>query len=212
MRFLKELSLKCFRFSPPPKPVYPARSQNITRILAFFSAKIVGVALLFVTSSNGFAEVREPLGHDQRKILFLGTRFQNDHEVQEPTTEAEQNRIQAIEQILRSQLESTGKFLFMPVSVEMRSKIHEGQPVGECGGCEIDYGATTGADISSWIVVQKVSNLILNINLYMVDVRARKILLTQSVDIRGNTDTSWSRGMNYLIKNHVIHDGIVNKN
>jgi hypothetical protein len=38
-----------------------------------------------------------------------------------------------------------------------------------------------------------VSNLILNMNVYMADVRSGRVLLTKSVDLRGNTDDSWSR-------------------
>jgi hypothetical protein len=39
-------------------------------------------------------------------------------------------------------------------------------------------------------VVQKVSDLILNLNVYMTDVAARKLAFVHSVDIRGNTDES----------------------
>jgi len=153
--------------------------------------------------------VEGPSSETPRKILFLGVKFQNDHESQEPTSDAERGRLHAIEEIFRSQLESTGKFRFIPASADIQSKINEGQSIGDCGGCEIDYGVKSGADVSAWIVVQKVSNLILNINLYMVDVSQRKIMLTQSVDIRGNTDQSWTRGMNYLVKNHILGDRAV---
>ena len=163
-------------------------------------------------SSEQAVATGDPPHLEPRKLLFLGTKFQNDHESQEPTTDAERGRMHAIEDIFKSQLESTGEFRFIPASAEIQSKISEGQTVGDCGGCEIDYGVASGADISAWIVVQKVSNLILNINLYMVDVPGRKIILTQSVDIRGNTDLSWTRGMTYLVKNHVIHRGIGSKN
>jgi hypothetical protein len=83
-------------------------------------------------------------------------------------------------------------------------KIAADPSIGECGGCEIDYGRKLGSDLSAWVVVQKVSNLILNINLYIADVKTQKLMLVQSVDIRGNTDQSWARGMNYLIKRHVL--------
>ncbi len=51
--------------------------------------------------------------------------------------------------------------------------------------------------------MQKVSNLILNMNVYMADVATSKMTFVRSVDIRGNTDESWSVGMNWLIKNYV---------
>jgi hypothetical protein len=52
--------------------------------------------------------------------------------------------------------------------------------------------------------VQKVSNLILNINLYTEDVQTGRIEFAHSVDIRGNTDESWRHGLNYMIRNYVL--------
>ena len=61
-----------------------------------------------------------------------------------------------------------------------------------------------GADTVAWIVVQKVSDLILNINVYMADVAAKKMAFVHSVDIRGDTDESWTRGITYLVKNYLL--------
>ena len=66
------------------------------------------------------------------------------------------------------------------------------------------YGKQLGADFAAWIVVQKVSDLILNINVYMADVAARKLTFVHSVDIRSNTDKSWTRGLTYLVKNYLL--------
>ena len=52
--------------------------------------------------------------------------------------------------------------------------------------------------------MQKVSNLILNMNVYIADVKSGRMLLTKSVDLRGNTDDSWSRSLAYLVKNSVL--------
>jgi hypothetical protein len=52
--------------------------------------------------------------------------------------------------------------------------------------------------------VQKVSNLILNVNLYMEDVQTGGLEFAHSVDIRGNTDESWRHGLNYMIRNYVL--------
>jgi hypothetical protein len=183
------------------------------RFRTFNISVIVFFLFLIGSLLNGHAGAAAGSPDSQpRKILFLGTKFQNDHEGQEPTSEAERSRIHAIEDILKSQLEATGSFRFIPDSPEIQSKISGGQTIGDCGGCEIDFGMRSGADISAWITVQKVSNLILNINLYMIDVRQRKIILAQSVDIRGNTDLSWTRGMNYLVKNHILRNGIIDRN
>ena len=48
--------------------------------------------------------------------------------------------------------------------------------------------------------VQKVSNLILSMNLVMRDVETGRMVRGQSVDIRSNTDDSWLRGIRYILK------------
>jgi hypothetical protein len=52
--------------------------------------------------------------------------------------------------------------------------------------------------------VQKVSNLILNINVYMENVQAGKMEFVKSVDIRGNTDESWRHGLDYMLRHYLF--------
>ena len=40
----------------------------------------------------------------------------------------------------------------------------------------------------------------------MVDVAANKMAFIHSVDIRGNTDESWSRSLKYLMNNYMLID------
>jgi hypothetical protein len=54
--------------------------------------------------------------------------------------------------------------------------------------------------------VQKVSNLILNLNIYLRGARDDRLLQAMSADFRGNTDESWSRALNYLIRNRLLAD------
>lgn len=139
-----------------------------------------------------------------KTISLLTIKFQNDHDIQEPTTGAEKSRLKLIEDTFTTLLQNSGQFRFIPVPEQLKNKINNGQFMGECGGCEFDYGKEIGSDIVAWIVVQKVSNLILNINVYVVDVVKQTTILVQSVDIRGNTDESWTRGMRYLVNNHIL--------
>jgi hypothetical protein len=73
-----------------------------------------------------------------------------------------------------------------------------------CGGCDADFAQKLGAEVSITGTVQKVSNLILNINLYARVVATREPLVAMSVDIRGNTDESWSRGLDYLVRTRFL--------
>jgi hypothetical protein len=54
--------------------------------------------------------------------------------------------------------------------------------------------------------VQKVSNLILNINVRIEDAASGRVLLVRSVDLRGNTDETWRRGMAHLVQRIVEAD------
>ncbi len=72
-----------------------------------------------------------------------------------------------------------------------------------CNGCDVDIGKVLKTDrvLTAW--VQKVSNLILNVNIQIRDVRSGLIMLNKSVDIRSNTDESWSRGIKYMVRSMV---------
>jgi Protein of unknown function (DUF2380) len=73
-----------------------------------------------------------------------------------------------------------------------------------CGFCDAAMAKELGASVAVTGTVQKVSNLILNINLYFRDAETNKYVKIGSVDIRGNTDDSWFRGLKYLVKNRLF--------
>jgi hypothetical protein len=54
------------------------------------------------------------------------------------------------------------------------------------------------AEQAGW--VQKVTDLILNINIQIEDTASGAVLLNDSVDLRGNTDESWRRGISYIVR------------
>lgn len=69
-----------------------------------------------------------------------------------------------------------------------------------CASCQVALGRAAGARLVAAGWVQKVSNLILNINIQIRDVETGRVVLTKSVDIRGNTDRSWERGMSFMVR------------
>jgi Protein of unknown function (DUF2380) len=139
-----------------------------------------------------------------KSVALLNVQFLNDHEDLEPTTAAERARLALIASLFKAKLEASGRYTFVSIPADAAAKISAGPEVGACGGCEFGYGKALGADTAAWIVVQKVSDLILNINVYMADVAARKLAFVHSVDIRGDTDESWTRGITYLVKNYLL--------
>ena len=121
-----------------------------------------------------------------------------------PITPEETARLEQIEQHLKERLQAAKAYDFMPIQGALQSKIAAGQSVGECGGCEIDYGKELDVPLVMWGTVQKVSNLILNLNVYMADVRENKMVFVKSVDMRGNTDETWDQALNYMLKRYIL--------
>ena len=74
------------------------------------------------------------------------------------------------------------------------------QDLQRCGGCAVTLAREAGAEVAVTGTVQKVSNLILNINLYVEGPDGRRAM---SADIRSNTDESWTRGLDWLIRNRL---------
>ena len=69
-----------------------------------------------------------------------------------------------------------------------------------CDDCAAQVGQQLGVDLVMTPWVQKVSELILNFNVQIFDVRAGKVIFSKSVDMRGNEDESWRRAVRYLVR------------
>jgi hypothetical protein len=108
-------------------------------------------------------------------------------------------RLDRLDQQLREALAQSGRYAPIAVPTD------PGQPSWwTCDGCEVDPARKVGAKVSVIGWVQKVSNLILNINIVMRDVATGQRIAAGSVDIRGDTDESWTRGLSYLLRNRLL--------
>ena len=99
---------------------------------------------------------------------------------------------------------SSGRYEILPLSEALTKKIAQSSKITGCNGCQIDWAREAGADLAVWGTVQKVSNLILNENVYIDDAKDGSQYFGRSVDIRGNTDESWERGIRYLVRNYLL--------
>ena len=72
--------------------------------------------------------------------------------------------------------------------------------VYRCNGCLAEVGQRLGTRLVAVGWVQKVSNLILNINVSLRDAATNQEVLIKSVDLRGNTDETWTRGMAFMLR------------
>ena len=117
----------------------------------------------------------------------------------------EQQRLRLISDQLRRQLDESGHYEVVAVDAAA-GRIEAAGFLHGCNGCEAEIARDLGAEQAMTGTIQKVSNLILNINLYVRDATSGKRLRAVSVDIRGNTDESWSRGLSYLVRNRLLRN------
>jgi hypothetical protein len=117
-------------------------------------------------------------------------------------TDADVARLGPLSDLLRSQLKETGRYEI--VSTEpVKAEVAKGAELRNCGGCADDLARKLGADVAITGEIQKVSNLILNINVYVKDLKAGTPERAYSVDIRGDNDASFEHGVKYLVKNNL---------
>src|SRR6516165_11393273 len=109
----------------------------------------------------------------------------------------EQDRLLRAGDQLRRELAESGQFQLVDIA-PVTAAAH-GSNLQACGGCDVRYADQIGADLVLTGVVQKVSNLILIMNIYMRDVHTGRLVVAMNADMRGNTDESWSRVTSYLV-------------
>jgi hypothetical protein len=114
----------------------------------------------------------------------------------------EQERLMRVGDQVRKELGDSGKFRIVDIA-PVNAAAHQSH-LQACGGCDVTLARELGADLELTGVVQKVSNLILNIRMYVRDVRTGGLLAAVNADMRGNTDESWSRATRYLIRERLL--------
>ena len=114
----------------------------------------------------------------------------------------EQERLMGVGDQLRKELGESGKFQIVDIA-PVNAAAHQSN-LQACGGCDAKLARQLGAELYITGVVQKVSNLILNINVYLHDAQSGRLLTAASADMRGNTEESWSRTTRYLIRERLL--------
>lgn len=74
------------------------------------------------------------------------------------------------------------------------------QYLHKCDSCIKEIGQALGVDFVATAWVQVVSNLIVNLNLVLHDAETGEAVRTSFVDIRGNNNSTWRNGTNYMLE------------
>jgi len=161
-------------------------------------------ALIALAALAGLA--CDPAGAAQPKSLALMD-FELIDEMREFESEQARHevdrRLALITTELAKELQSRGMYrvLDRAPAAQLIERLKASYELRACNGCEIDIGRALGAERIALCWVQKVSNLILNINIEVRSVATGETVYAKSVDIRGNTDEAWLRGVRRLVDN-----------
>ncbi|MBR0774359.1 DUF3280 domain-containing protein [Bradyrhizobium diazoefficiens] len=167
----------------------PARTGfTIMRALICF-------AVLLLTASAAFADPPKLAVFD---FELIDTSLPGEFYGSRP----EEARLLLISEQLRKELAASGKFQMLDIA-PVRDAARKAN-LQACGGCDLKLASELGAELEITGLVQKVSNLIINLNIYLRDVKTGQMVAAASADMRGNTDESWTRTMSYLIRNRLL--------
>jgi hypothetical protein len=84
----------------------------------------------------------------------------------------------------------------------LKTEIDRTGPFHRCDGCEADIARQAGAEVAMTGTVRKISGLVLVVHIYVRDVASGKVNKVHRVELRGNTDETWLRGVRRLIRDH----------
>ena len=137
------------------------------------------------------------------KVAVFDFKFVNTSGVAD--TPEETARTTRLTTQLQAGLRANDRYTVLDVA-PIRSKLARVDSIRGCNGCQLDLARELGGQQSAYGWVQKVSNLILNVNVVIEDAATGRVIKADSVDIRGNTDESWTRGLRYLLNERFFRE------
>lgn len=114
----------------------------------------------------------------------------------------EQKRLQLMSDYLRDALTRKGLYEVVDVA-PVRDAAKKVKSLHDCNGCVEQIAAPLNVEFALIGYVQKVSNLILNVNVEIRNAKTGTQLKVFSADIRSNTDQSWLRGLSFIVDNRL---------
>jgi hypothetical protein len=132
-------------------------------------------------------------------ITYLDGSLQGEMQGKDP---AEAARLEMLHRMVADRFAAEGHELvdLAPVRTDLDRIVNP----AKCYGCDTRMATELGADLSLVGEVQKVSNLIIAMNLQLRDAETGEMVRGGVVDIRANTDDAWRRGMRYILDNRIF--------
>jgi hypothetical protein len=174
----------------------PQRTGGLRRRLV----AVVGMLAALMVGATGVTAAADPI----KVLVFPFELVDTSQEGEMGGVRADQQaRLELLTTELARMLAASGRYEVVPLD-PVRADYDRLGPMRGCNGCDIDLAKTAGAEEGMVGIVQKVSNLILDVALYVRDVKTGRVVQVAKTSIRGNTDESWLRGLRFLVDKRIL--------
>jgi len=187
------------------------RSAVVVAVVAAAVVTVDGSRLAPIGSAQAATDTSEPEAQTASRTLLVlpfdmvDTSLQG--EINGGPLASDTARLQRTEAIVRRSLDHLDAFELVS-SEAVKGRIQQAQGtyryLYNCNGCDVDIGRAAGADLVMTGWVQKVSNLILNINATVRRTDTGAEVGGGSVDMRNDTDDSWRSAALYLVEHALL--------
>jgi hypothetical protein len=111
-------------------------------------------------------------------------------------------RLAEVSERLRKRLAESGRFVIVDIAPVAREA--EASNLQSCGGCDITLAGKLGADLAITGMVHKVSNLVLRMMILVRDAKTGAVLAVARASMRGDTDETWTRTIDWLARHRLL--------
>ena len=156
-------------------------------------------AVLVVLAPLGTLLAAEPV-----KLVVFDMELQDgSHEGERDGIRADQEqRLKVVSDELRNLFRADPRYHLVDIA-PARDRIEQVGPILTCNGCERRIAEELGGDFSLFGFVYKVSNLILEIHMFVRNAKTGELVARSSGSIRGNNDESWLHGVRWMYRNRL---------
>jgi len=182
----------------PAATTFPAAAPGRTARAG--RAVVAAMLLLFA----GAAAAAEPPAAPVKVLVFPFELVDSSQEGESDGARADQQaRLELLTTELATLLRASGRYETVALDAA-RADYDRLGPMRNCNGCDIDIARSVGAEQGMVGIVQKVSNLILDVAVYVRDVETGRVVQVAKTSIRGNTDESWLRGLRFVVDKRIL--------
>jgi hypothetical protein len=167
-------------------------------------AKVMRGYAVFIFALLSLAPIADAQERSVAVFDFELTDTSRDNQLA-PTDAEHRARLSMVSARLRARLAESGRFSVADIAPV--AKEAQASNLQSCGGCDVSLANKIGADLAITGMVYKVSNLILNMMIFVRDAKTGDNLAVAQADLRGDTDESWSRTVDWLVRNRLLAPG-----